>query len=418
MTEHVLVFGVGYDIPERMRAFGEKTGGEVVTSVMCWPEHLDKMDDTDKHVRIVVLRPDASDSEWLTLARALHAAHPVTRIGSFYDDCRPQAALIARDLGLETHSPEIVELIENKHAMRLRLADAGVEETASAIVHSVEALKEFAAEHGYPCVVKPVDGAASKGVSVLGAPDGAESSFHRASRINAGSRVAVEEFLAGNQYSVEGFSEKGEHVILAITRKYSDPDSLVELGHVLPAPLEPAQHAAIERHVVETLNALDVEFGPTHTEIILTPNGPRVIETHLRTGGDEIWNLVTDATGVDMIECQLRQILGQTVLPGVRAALSDTDRATRCEAIWFAGAPSSGTLVEVTGADSEHPQGVTLEVLGKPGTQLSGLQNSFSRLARARAHAATADDALALARQAIAGLELVIRQAADQTELL
>ncbi|TGB14626.1 ATP-grasp domain-containing protein [Streptomyces sp. MZ04] len=418
MAEHVLVFGVGYDIPERMRAFGEESGDEVVTSVMCQPEQLDKIEDTEKHARIIVLRPDAPDSEWLTLARALHAAHPVTRIGSFYDDCRPQAALVARDLGLTAHSPEIVELIQNKHAMRRRLAETGVEETASAIVHSVEALKEFAAEHGYPCVVKPVDGAASKGVSVLEAPDGAESAFQRANGIGTGSQVAVEEFLTGNQYSVEGISEKGEHVIIAITRKYSDPGSLVELGHVLPAPLNPAQQSAIERHVVATLNALEVEFGPTHTEIILTPSGPRVIETHLRTGGDELWNLVTDATGVDMIECQLRQILGETVLPGVHATLSDTDRVTRCEAIWFAGAPSSGTLIEVTGADAERPQGVTLEVLGKPGTQLSGLQNSFSRLARARAHAATAEEALDLARQAIAGLELITRQSADQTELL
>ncbi|MFJ2821757.1 ATP-grasp domain-containing protein [Streptomyces toxytricini] len=418
MAEHVLVFGVGYDIPQRMRAAGAESGGGVVTSVMCWPEHLEKLDDAAEHARVIVLRPDATDSEWLALARAVHALHPVTRIGSFYDDCRPQAALVARDLGLDTHSPEVVEVVRDKHAMRQRLADTGVERTASAVVDGVDALKAFAAEHGYPCVVKPVDGAASKGVSVIHAPEEAEQAFLRAGGAGAGSRVAAEEFLSGDQYSVEAFSEKGEHIVLAVTRKFSDPVSLVELGHVMPAPLEPEQRTAIEHHVTAVLNALDVEFGPTHTEVILTPAGPRVIETHLRTGGDDLWDMVTGATGVDMIECQLRQVLGETVLPGVRAALADPGRTTRCEAIWFAGAPSSGTLVEVAGADAALPPKVALTVLGKPGTRLGGLQNSFSRLAYARAHADTADQALALARRTIANLTFVATHPANQTNLL
>ncbi|CAL9643585.1 Phosphoribosylamine--glycine ligase (plasmid) [Streptomyces sp. enrichment culture] len=418
MAEHVLVFGVGYDIPQRMRAAGAESGGDVVTSVMCWPEHLEKLDDADEHARVIVLQPDATDGEWLTLARAVHALHPVTRIGSFYDDCRPQAALVARDLGLETHSPEVVEVVRDKHAMRQRLADTGVERTASAVVDGADALKAFAAEHGYPCVVKPVDGAASKGVSVIHAPQEAEQAFLRAGGAGTESRVAAEEFLSGDQYSVEAFSEKGEHVVLAVTRKFSDPVSLVELGHVMPAPLEPEQRTAIEHHVTAVLNALDVEFGPTHTEVILTPAGPRVIETHLRTGGDDLWDMVTGATGVDMIECQLRQVLGETVLPGVRAVLADPERTTRCEAIWFAGAPSSGTLVEVAGADAALPPEVALTVLGKSGTRLGGLQNSFSRLAYARAHADTADQALALARRTIANLTFVATHPADQTNLL
>ncbi len=279
-------------------------------------------------------------------------------------------------------------------------------------------LRGFAAEHGYPCVVKPVDGAASKGVSIMRAPDEAESAFLRASGVAGCSHVAVEEFLAGDQYSVEAFSEKGEHVILAVTRKYSDPVSLVELGHVLPAPLDPEQQNAVERHVSGTLDALGVDFGPTHTEVVLTGTGPRVIETHLRTGGDEIWNMVADATGVDMIECQLRQVLGETVMPGIRAAHADSALATRCEAIWYAGAPSSGILLEVAGADADHPDCVTVEVLGKPGTQLSGLKDSFSRLARARAHANTAQEAVELARQAITALDFIVRHPAGQTELL
>jgi hypothetical protein len=141
MAEHVLIFGVGYDIPGRMRAAGTDLGTQVATSVMCWPENLDKIGDAGQHARVIVMSPGAADSEWLSLARAVDALHPVTRIGSFYDDCRPQAALVARELGLVTHSPEIVELIRNKHLMRRRLTETGTEATASAIADSAEMLR-------------------------------------------------------------------------------------------------------------------------------------------------------------------------------------------------------------------------------------------------------------------------------------
>jgi biotin carboxylase len=52
--------------------------------------------------------------------------------------------------------------------------------------------------------VKPVDGTASKGVSIMRAPAEAESAFVRASGVEGCSQVAVEEFLAGDQYSYDG----------------------------------------------------------------------------------------------------------------------------------------------------------------------------------------------------------------------
>lgn len=417
MTEHVLVFGIGHDIPARMHTVGEASGQAVATSVMCWPQHLSKLQEAGQHARVIAMPSEASTADWIAFARTVNDMQPVTRIGSFHDDCRPQAAAVARDLGLAMHAPETVELVVDKFAMRQRLRLRGVEATACTVAGSPEELLAFAAEHGYPCVVKPVRGEASEGVSVLHEAAAAKSAFSRA-RGARDARVAIEEFLTGNQYSVESFSEQGEHVVVMVTRKYSDSASLVELGHVMPAPLEPEQLAAITQHVVATLDALEVEFGPTHTEVILTAKGPRIIETHLRAGGDEIWNMVTDVTGLDLIEAQWRQILGEKVLPGIRATLNSPERRRRCEAIWYAGAPSTGTLIEIDGADDERPENVTLQVLGWRGTECSGLQNSRSRMARARAHAATAQEAMDLAREAINGLTFVTRIPAAHPDLV
>jgi len=428
----MLIFGNGYYIPDRLRTWARTTGQSVTTSVLCQPEQLVKIDEPEKHARIIALPAEATIGEWVAFARLVHELEPVTRIGAFSDQCQDIAAEAGRALGIPTHAPETVRVVHDKRAMRQRLAEAGVEFTASAVVQDEQEVLAFAAEHGYPCVVKPVSGLASSGVSVISEAAGAAAAVDRARGIThtqattpapvqaatgtAPSGVVVETFLPGVQYSVESFSEQGEHQIVVITRKYSDSASLVELGHVMPAPLSPADEEAIGAHVSRALDALGVEFGPTHTEIVLTEHGPRIIETHLRFGGDQLWNLVTDTTGVDLVKCQWRQAIGEKVLPGIRSTLRDPDRARRCEAIWFACAPASGVLVEVIGADGPHPDGVTVTVAQPPGTALNGLQSSDSRLAHARAR--TAAEALELARQAIEGLELVVRMPNPQPELL
>lgn len=125
-------------------------GREVTTSVMCWPEHLVKIDDADQHSRIIAMNPGAGDKEWIAFARAIHAADPVTRIGSFYDDCRPQAAAVARMLGLHMHSAEVIELVTDKYAMRRRLAETGIESTVSAVVGDPRGLRGPATLAGMP----------------------------------------------------------------------------------------------------------------------------------------------------------------------------------------------------------------------------------------------------------------------------
>jgi biotin carboxylase len=153
------------------------------------------------------------------------------------------------------------------------------------------------------------------------------------------------------------------------------------------------------------LEALGVEFGPTHTEIALTTDGPRIIETHLRLGGDEIFDPAKNATGVDMIDFQVRQILGHNVLPEIRATL-EAEREPRCEAIWYAAPPSVGTFVKMVEGIAKIPSNAEVTAIMDAGTDLNGLVGSFSRLAKARAHGTSAEAALASARSAIEAHEV------------
>src|SRR5258705_3168871 len=409
MKEHVLVVGSGRDLPARVRR--ALPGTE--TSVMCRLEFVAKLRELTEHTRIIAVRHDAPDEEWVALARAAHELDPFTRIATFGETDQARCAVIGEALGITTHSPQTVERVHDKHAMRVRLRETGVDTTASTVVADLAALRAFVGDHGFPCVVKPVAGSGSAGVAVIRHDSELASAFERASGRFDGvpdAGVLIEQFHEGPQFSVEAFSELGEHQVVSITRKFSDPTTFVELGHVASADLTPNQQEDVRAYVERMLEALDVEFGATHTEIVMSAAGPRVIETHVRMGGDEIPALTLDATGVDLAEFVVRQTVGEKVLPDIRAVLAE-DRPSRCSVIWFVAAPAAGVLADVSGLDeARNATGVTeVELLVPPGSTIGALESSDSRVAYVRAVGETADVAVAAARKAAAHLEFQLR---------
>ncbi len=409
MSEHVLVVGPGRDFPSRLRAAQPGTR----TTVICQVDYLHKIREPAECVRVIGVAPDAPDEEWVELAAAAHKRDPFTRIGSFGERNQDRYAAIGAGLGLFAHSPDTVRLVHDKAAMRERLRAAGLDTTACGRVSSAVDLRTFVEQLDRRCVVKPISSSGSAGVTQVGPESDLDHAFVRASGgyLGLGSTgVLVEEFIPGAQFSVEAFSEAGEHEIVTVTRKYSDPSSFVELGHVAPAGLAPQERATVVQFVGHVLAALGIEFGPTHTEVILGPAGPRLIETHVRMGGDQIPQLALDATGVDIDDCTARQTLGDTVLPGIRTTLTG-QREARSAAIWFASLSGTGLLQDVAGVESANAiPGVTeVGVLARIGAEVGGLETSESRVAFARATAETADAAVATAQEAVALLDFGLR---------
>lgn len=407
MSEHVLIVGPGRDFPARLRRARPGTR----TTVLCDITYIGRVREPAENVRVICLQRNAPEREWIDLAMAVHARDPFTRVATFGESDQIPYAAVAQALGLPAHSPRTVRLAHDKAAMRAWLREKGIDATASQRVEDVDELRAFTRRHGLPCIVKPVSSAGSAGVGKVSADSDLEPAFARACQGDtgqAGPGVLVEEFLEGPQYSVEAFSEDGEHVLVGVTAKCSDPDGFVELGHVSPAGLPDGQRRDIDTYVTSVLDALGVQNGPTHTEVVLTAKGPRLIETHVRAGGDSIPDLTLDATGVDIDDCTTRQALGEKVLPAVRAALADPRSAERpASAIWFASLATSGTLVSVTGTDAAAavPGVGKVAVLVQPGAEIGALTDSDARLASARALADTPQAALAAAREAVSHLE-------------
>jgi biotin carboxylase len=401
MGEHVLVIGGGREIPSLLRR--HQPGSR--TSVLCQLSLVPKLREVTAHERVVAFRPDSEDGEWIEAARRIHAEDPVTAVATFGERDQSRAAVVAAALGLTGHAPQTVAAVHDKALMRRVLAEAGIEEVRSSIVDSAAPLAGWLKENPGRWVVKPLDGSGSAGVSIVSDPEEAPAAYARCTGSSHTGRsgsagVLVEEYLDGVQVSVESLSEGGEHCVVAVTRKYSDPRTLVELGHVVPSglPREP-----VVEYTGRLLTTLGVRNGVCHTELVLTPRGPRTIETHLRLAGDEIPYLVRDAVGVDLVDCVVRQTFGEPVLASVRERLAF--REVTPQAIWFGAAPCAGTLVRIDFPDLPD---VHFEQKIPDGDEVTELRDSDSRPLWARASGPDPQTAVRRAFEAVDACTMIV----------
>jgi biotin carboxylase len=338
------------------------------------------LDDIRSGFTQVIVVDGRSRGELVGIADQLHRARRFDAVCSFTDTWQPLANRIADALGLPRPVPPLVlELTMNKSRMRAHLAAAGVENTGFRLVESPAQLAQALDELGAPCILKPVDGEASSGVTRL---DG-ERDIARAIAWFRDSGHAfpalIETFLTGEEFSVEAISEAGRHHILAITKKYKDTTTFVEHGHVVPALLPDEIAHGIRSHVTRVLDAIGLVAGPSHSELVVTSAGPRMVETHTRVGGDRIPQLVRLATGIDLYELTARLAAGESIADRLPAAVAYRGAA----AIWYA-VPSVPTDLVLSHIDEEaavraSPGIVAVELAKKLGDRGGPVRSSLDR---------------------------------------
>lgn len=273
---------------------------------------------------------------------------------------------VARRLGLPSNPAQATEASVDKGAMRKLLQEDERFAVAHRVVHDQDDLEGMIAAHRR-IVVKPRCGAGSVSVQILDGTSNLEGIEYP---------VLAEEYLEGPEYSVEALSVDGGHRILGITEKFLFPGTVVESGHLFPARLSDESAAEVTAYVTDFLDLLGLRLGVTHTEVRLTGKGPRVIETHTRSGGDHIAKLVTLATGVDPIaesvvtatggapEFEVRHHYWATtqfraMRPGTIARVAGVDVARHLPGVNFVESElEPGLEVREPGSSHDRPLGV------------------------------------------------------------
>lgn len=238
----------------------------------------------------------------------LHSARPFAAVLSLTESGVLSAAVVASELGLPGPSARAAITLQDKRLMRETLRQAGLSPVHFAPVSCVDDLTAFLSRTPGGAVLKPAEGTASKGVFLLDEPQDAPRVWERFAATGETNPI-VEERLSGREISVEAFSHRGRHTVVAHTDKLVSP-GLVEIGHTVPAGLGARQRADTAALVQRFLDVVGMVDGPSHTEVFLTPHGPRIVESHARIGGDRIRELIERAHGVDLVRTTVACALG------------------------------------------------------------------------------------------------------------
>ncbi len=153
----------------------------------------------------------------------------------------------------------------------------------------------------YPVVIKADGLAAGKGVVVAATPDEATTALDALSRLpdSAGARVVVEEFLRGVELSVIALTDGATVLTLPPARDYKrlgDGDTGPMTGgmgaYSPPRVADDETLARVRREILEpAVQGLSAEGAPyqgfLYAGLMLTPEGPRVLEFNARLGDPE-----------------------------------------------------------------------------------------------------------------------------------
>lgn len=218
---------------------------------------------------------------------------------------------VAWVMGLTCNSPEAVRKSTNKHEMRLAFERYGDPSPRSFLAEGPENLEKL--DMDFPVIVKPTDRSGSRGVWKLNDCQGLKKAIESAIAVGFENKALVEEFVEGQEYSVECISWQGEHHFLAMTQKFTtEAPHFIETGHLEPAPVNSALLERVKRVVFHALDSLELKNGASHSEVkIDSAENICLIEIGGRMGGDPIGSdLVEMSTGVDFVRAVIDVAMG------------------------------------------------------------------------------------------------------------
>ncbi len=227
----------------------------------------------------------------------------------------PTIASVCKAMHLPGPTEKCAKLSVNKYLFRDEMQRAGIRTPRFASPENTSDLENALSWTGFPAIIKPVDFSGSTGVSMVRDNIEGNTAFHQAMKASPTGRVIVEQFISGREISVETWTQFGETHFAAFTDKQVSANGhFVELRHTIPAALSADERAAVMEEVKKMANAMELNDAIAHTEVILTKDGPCIIETGARPGGDHIaFRLVPLATGIDMYRVMFELSVGHEV---------------------------------------------------------------------------------------------------------
>lgn len=313
-------------------------------------------------------------------------------------------AAVATEMNLVGIDEKTALRATNKVEMRNALLENGVPIPKFYKVSNEEEYKNIVKQFTVPFIVKPADSSGSRGIfEVQDITDSKliDEAYVYCYPYSRSGDVVVEEFMIGQEVSVEILSVKGECYVIQITDKLTTgAPHYVEMGHSQPTMFSEEIAEKISAVAKEANKAIGIQDGPSHTEIIVTSEGPKIVELGARLGGDNITTyLVPLSTGVNMVECCIKIALGEE--PDL------TPKYKKASAIRYFK-QHEGTIKEIAGIeDAKMVKGVKqISIVHSVGEKITNVIDSGSRMGFVISQAANVQAAVECCNKALEQIKI------------
>ncbi|KGM26203.1 hypothetical protein KS18_21880 [Photorhabdus luminescens] len=146
--------------------------------------------------------------------------------------------------------------------------------------------------NNFPVVLKPLESAGSDGVYICQDVHSAKEAFHKilgkSNKLNlCNHQVLIQEFLNGTEYVVNMVSLNRHQLITEVVkykkRKLDTGSIIYDIDDIIDSSY-PEYNVLVE-YTRKVVIALGIFNGPSHAEVMLTPDGPKLVEIAARIDG-------------------------------------------------------------------------------------------------------------------------------------
>lgn len=249
------------------------------------------------------------------VARVLEFARrkPIDACLTRFESYVELAGRVAEALGVRGPSPTAAKATRDKLAMREAFARAGIAQPRFAPVREAADLERAAREIGFPLLVKPIAGSHSRYIAAARSPADLDGLFERVDAAvkrdkrllfrGGGACFVAEELIEGRQVTTTSVvvGSRVQHLALAdvITARDRGEDAFYLYARTTPSRISEADALAARDLATRAIAALGLEDTAVHPEIILTRDGPKMIEVAARVGGYRA-TMTRAAFGIDL----------------------------------------------------------------------------------------------------------------------
>lgn len=256
----------------------------------------------DRRLRNRVVCSFLSPQKIITAAEEINSRRRVDGVIATYESYVTSASLLARHFNLPGLTEKAAQACTDKELMRQMFAKAPEKISPDfRVVSSQEELLQFTDTHSFPLILKPANLAKSLLVTKSITQDELMRNYQYTLNLldatyqkyapNSTPKLIVEEFLEGPIFSVDAFVDStGEPHVLENVVDYQTGYDIgfndnFHYSRLLPSRLSESDVAAIRQTAAIGCRALGMTSSPAHIEIILTRDGPRIVEIGARNGG-------------------------------------------------------------------------------------------------------------------------------------